>query len=641
MKALICQSDRSPLMLPILGRTLLEHSVDFLISEGIGKIFLSGEKELLTALNENQREKVALLPRKSLRRLCGISDSDILIVPDNRIFTESIKDMCKLHEKEKSDLTLSDQGIFIVSKSAFSLLPDSEEPPDRAAIAEIFRQSDRRLSFFRLRGAYTIDSRESYLDCVKALLSVGYYPEPVSINGNIILSGSRFGGVKLGSPVYIGRNVRIAPGAEIGAFSAVGDNAVVCRGGRVLSSVVMSGAFIGENSCCTSSVIHENAHIPDGSRISEEEIYPEEIPPHMDYDRTFGISSPLTPETAARIGTALGRLGNIAAAFEKSPDAAAIAHALSAGACSAGSDCLIMEDALPAAAEFAAECSGAKFTCLCRDGKIAVRGGSSADIRRINRLLAMQGSYSVSGENYGKCEPLNPMPLYLCSLKGILKGELHGIFAEISCPHKGTAELLRDILRDKNDPEGERIIFTLSSDGDRISAFSEDGTFSHEKLLLLCCRYFLERDGSVTLPDFFPRAAEELAKQYDGYITRVSDGGEAFTRDCLRAVLLILEILRGSGERLSAAVKKLPDFAVSRRYFPTDNLPEEVIARVREKFALTEYGSALRTRTSRITVRPLRRGISLIAEAEMAETAAELCGFFEKEIRSADSADLR
>jgi hypothetical protein len=144
---------------------------------------------------------------------------------------------------------------------------------------------------------------------------------------------------------------------------------------------------------------------------------------------------------------------------------------------------------------------------------------------------------------------------------------------------------LSEILKPVNNKNGERIVFHISADGKKISAYSEDtGYVFYEKLVLLCCQKSFQEGLDVSLPYSFPSVADKLAQRYGSTVYRycscsVDDSdsearklaAEApFVTDSIVLMLTVLNVLNTNCCSLKQAVDEIPTFATVNKFIPLE-----------------------------------------------------------------------
>ena len=184
---------------------------------------------------------------------------------------------------------------------------------------------------------------------------------------------------------------------------------------------------------------------------------------------------------------------------------------------------------------------------------------------------------------------------------------------------------------------GQRITLSLSEDGTRISAFSsESGMIRYEQLLLLSLLSVQELHQPLALPESFHMAAEEFASRYHAEISRVSDldspAAGLYRRQgiCTDGIKLFCHVLRVLHHRHltpAQAAALLPALCTVQHEIAT-SLTRQNIEQLR-----------LSSPDERVSiVMPMySKLVKLRAHADSVETAAELCGLWEKKLRLLES----
>lgn len=373
-------------------------------------------------------------------------------------------------------------------------------------------------------------------------------------------------------------------------------------------------------------------------------------------------ASEVTPCEAAMAGYACGKSAggegaSLIAAHSGEKGAAALCAAFAAGAAASGADC-ICADACPAtAAAYAAGQLGCTMGChihteitaslklFASDGLPLY--GSLED--KICSYLGMTGGIPYS--HYGRVSYFGDAgQLYAAHIAGMLPHHIDGIFADVNSSSQAVLDCCGRILDRKNDRSGKRIAFHISSDGSRISAYTDEtGYVFREKLLLMCQKDLFERGLDSAVCGRPLKASEKLAASYGRKIftceknicvshsspseqclnARRLASQQLFTFDGIALMAKVLEILSRKGTSLSEELSDLPSYAGLSRYIPADR-PSELLER------LCSDGSGLLSdsESGRVIIRPVRtgKGLMLNVESYAAETAGELCDFYTKVI---------
>lgn len=492
-------------------------------------------------------------------------------------------------------------------------------------------------------------------------------------------------------PVCIGRNVEIADGAVIGSGTVLGDNVTVGKGAEIYGSVVGKGCFIGAGSSLKNAVIGDGAHISAEVQVKENAVVGKgavigegaeicegvriwngrRVEPFFRAERdlvsgrgkrveideegiTGETNSVITPQLAAVTGSAAASLGKrIIFGCKDSSAAKALAMAFSSGVMSSGSEAWFLGEVTePELSHCIKICGGsagcyieagvnAKFRFFSSDGLPASSAEERIIEHGINKSGYRRSAYSGFG-NMRYCPEIKS--LYLDSLVNVLPSHLNGIKAIVNAPSKRISQLCSTLLDGLNDKDGNPVVFHISSDGTKISAYTEKtGYVFGEKLTLLCCKEEFSQGRNVLLPCDFPSAADILAEKYGCKVYRYS-GTErpseeaSFARDGIKIMLKVLGILARRKITLEEACNELPEFGTVNRFVAVD-VPcwqsADILRKLRCEKELSHNGVLIKEKRGRVTIRPVKagRGVMMYAESFAMEAAGELCDFYSDMIK--------
>ena len=460
-------------------------------------------------------------------------------------------------------------------------------------------------------------------------------------------------------------------GAFIGAGATV-NSSVICENARILSgAAVYEGAAVG-----AASTIGENAVIESGVRIWAGKSI--ESGTVISYDIKYGsarylsiddegicgeTNAEITPRDAVLAGQALGAVeSGICVIHGTSRAARALAAALCAGAASAGANVWNCGVGFEAQLDYAMKASKTNLGCCIESGavtKITVfaRGGLPIT-RKQERIIEAALRHSeyprAAFDEFGSILSApsltelykqditlraRKIPRLCFNAQAVSSnGEIARIASE--CLKKATAE----------QKDAPNVIFHISADGRRLSAHSDrNGYYLYEKLLLLGCTDEFEHRRNVALPFSSPSAIDAAAEKYGTRVIRYyscsADNSDenarrlsescTFAHDGIILMLKILTMLGKSGKTLDEAMDALPKFGLSSRFVPTEKTPAALLRDYCVENAGLGEGVVADTAQGRVLIRPAKsgKGVTLFAEAFMQEQAAELCGFYERELR--------
>ena len=450
----------------------------------------------------------------------------------------------------------------------------------------------------------------------------------------------------------IGEGVSISNSSFADETSVIGNDCIIGENSRIENSCLGSGVQIGKDVILKDCVICRKAFIDSGTHL-ENAVIPENTILYPDSGTAKlrshfvhpddGISEGLprwnTAETALKAGSALTVLSrNILIGYHhKNAEASAIASA--SGAVSHG-----------ASVWLAGECSLSQLIYLAElvhcpvmlwiQGeqdillKPCLAGGFPLSEQQSDRLRqALEANtfqQILKSGSFHNAETLHT--LWEESCKKILPVPEYEI--TVSCSNqqlRHTAQMLF------SGGTGQRITLSLSEDGTKVSAFSsESGMLRHEQLLLLA---LLAQDTALAVPEEFHLSGDSFAEQHHKKILRVSSpedpSAELYRKQgiCTDGIKLFCYVLKALHEQhltLAEASAMLPPLCTVQHEIST-SLTRQTI----EKIQQSNSDSRIR-----IVMPPYSKLVRLRVHADSVETAAELCGFWEKKLRLLESEEL-
>ena len=192
--------------------------------------------------------------------------------------------------------------------------------------------------------------------------------------------------------------------------------------------------------------------------------------------------------------------------------------------------------------------------------------------------------------------------------------------------------------------------FSTAHGGFWLEGRQEDGTsVDSGRLLALVALLELEKGAAVAVPAWAPAVIDELGASLGGRVLRLGRDREArevyerspWLRDALFAAGYLTAAMGRTGQTLAELLGRLPPFTISSAEIPLQGGRGELMEAFTGRFRRSEpagTGVRLRAGGGWVYVAPLirRRSVRLLAEGADAETAQELCGFYEDEIRRLD-----
>ncbi len=452
----------------------------------------------------------------------------------------------------------------------------------------------------------------------------------------------------------IGEGVKISRTAIIDDLTVLGNDCIINRNAKLERCVLGDGVQIGAGTVLTDCVICRRAFIDEETHL-ENAVIPQGTVLQSDTKtaktkqnyvlQEDGICQGLprwnTVETALKAGASVTVVGNRIAIGYSHENAESLAIASVAGAVSQG-----------ASVWLAGQCALsqliaiAKFTdcniLLWVKGERVMQirpfraGGLALTEQQSHRIWqALEANACERITEFGKlhhaknllalwedtCQKLIPEPEF----------EIH-----VSCANAQLRTIAQKLF---SGGTGQRITLSLSEDGTKISAFSsESGMIRWEQLLLISLFSFQEQGEVLVLPEDFHPVAEDFAAQHGAKILRLSSINlspnmlnlyqkQAVCTDGIKLFAHVLQVLSKEKKTLAQIAKLLPEICTVQHELPT-SLTRQSIEKLQRSNPDTKIS---------IIMPPQSKFVRLRVHADSVETAAELCGFWEKKLRLTES----
>ncbi len=571
-------------------------------------------------------------------------------------------------------------------------LPESLE----TGLIPMFIKKKRRVFGIKCAGRFfDINTVSDLLSCQNELLFSGkydgHYPQyerqgaeveyPCIIGSGVTVSeGVRIGaGSVIGDNVFIGRNARIN-GGFVGNGCYIGEHASVsggyiCGGARLMSGAfVFEGAAVGEKAVIgENSVIEPNVKIWCGREIEAETLISSDVkygvgkPAAIGEDGIWGDGSgSADPQSCAVMGSSLAAAAaeirgkkRIALGYRANNASRALAMSVMSGISAAGAEVFDIGEATAEETAFAVRRMELSAGCYVDAGVTARLHLISSDGLPLKRR---EERIAEAGLNRGDY-PRNSFPrfggvrdissageLYRLHISSLCKSPLNGIKVRISSSDDRICRLGTELLAPINSPNGCEIVFSVSADGRKASAYTEESGYVFcERLVMIAAIKAFSEGRTVSLPCEFPKAADTLAEKFGGTVLRYgccpADSSDdaarsaAFefpeARDGLALALSVSDYLSREGITLKQAADSLPEYAAAARFIPIDRSSPALrsLKDVRSPLDASE-GILLDESGSRVFIRPVKtgRGLMMYVESMSIEAASEICDIYEEKL---------
>lgn len=599
-------------LLPLCNVPLLEYLLQYIQQKGFRKTVLLAVDERIRHLIDglhftmpidyaNSLEAIhADMPTLLLRKLC-VPDWDF-----GELFTLCHQGAVKLFHSDSTPTfaELHPRGSILIepeqtATTEISLFRHIHTPAEYRKIQQELLLSSPKLKRSRI-GAGTILPENSFAD-------------ELTIIGNDCLIGEHvnISGCCIGDGVQIGNDVNLK-------------NSVICR-----KSFLSEGTHL------------ENTAVPEKAMLCSDTLAPEKRRNRiLSHDGICeGLPEWNTAETALKAGSALTSVsGKIAIGYFQE-ESEIFAETAACGAVSHGANVW-----------FAGNCAlsqlihfGEKFSCpvlfwVHGEKKIQLqpfnRGGFPLTEQQAHRIWqAMEADTFRQRFPSGKLHHAEEgLSLWEESCQKLLPPFHQEI--TVSCANQALRQTAQELF---SGGTGKRMTLSLSEDGTKATVFTaETGMIRHEQLLLLSLLSFQEMQQPLILPENFHPMAEQFATEQHAKISRVSSFSEknaALYRKqgvCMDGVKLFLHFLRVLHLKQytpEQAIALLPELCTVQHEFHT-SLTRQKIEHLQQENSDQRIFLSMPADSRFLTLR---------AHANSLETAAELCGFWEKKLQSLES----
>ena len=580
-----------------------------------------------------------------------------------------LKDIAFCQPKEScvSDMVLT--GSFVINARLAAHISDYGEDIFRDALPAMLKSGIKI-------GTYTEQGSFSYLRTPADLLRA---------NRQMLTDGEN----------CIGSNCSVDENTVIES-SVIGDNVTVGAGCRIFGSVIGDGAYISGRCTVNHAVIGNAAKLSEGASVFEGAVVgggavieesavigagvkiwngrQVEAFANVTSDIKYGFARPvvindegitgetngiITPQTAAVIGSAAVSVGGrVIIGCRETSAAYALSMAAVSGIMAAGGEAWFIGDASEPELAYCVRLCGGNAGLYIDAGITAKIKFFSSDglpfTRREEKLIEAginRGEYRRSGfAHFGKMQSCGEIrELYRTYLMKMRPPKLEKTKVIVNAAGKRLSDICGLLLKNVSRDDGEPLVFHISSDGSRVSAYTDEtGYIFHDRLILLCCKYRFIQGKDAALPFDFPAAADELAEHYGRKLYRYSgcsaDNEDALARsaaadsdfvyDGIVLMLSVLRILAAEKLTLKKACEPLPSFAAVNRFIALDRQEwhhMNILKELCSERQVCNDGVIINDKRGRVLIRPVKtgKGVMMHVESYAVEAASELCDFYQ------------
>lgn len=580
---------------------------------------------------------------------------------------------------------LANTGIYILSKSVMDLIPNDSFCDFAKDIFPQMLSRKMKLCSYNEKGYWCdIGDIESYRKCQYDMLEK-----------KVVCDFSSDASHKGQEPVYFGKNVTVGNGTEIFSHSVICDNVTIGKNCKIRGSIILDGAFIGnnvtlnyavvcknaviENSCSVfenavigaDTVIEEGCFIKSGSKVwNGKRIQKNTTVSGNVKFMSLGTSmisddgcqgqtnAEITPSFMAVMGAACGAIFNnkILCASSDENSASVLCAAFCTGASSSGADIVCCGKAPLSVTVFLSrqlDAEGIAYISGSETTKITLlnKGGvplSRVQERKLEAALSRHEYKSAEWNGFGAIK-------YFCEHKALYEALLNRRynFASrykilIKCNNRQLKKAAQAIAKKVSNDKGEKITVLISADGTKAEIEKDGAKIADRTLMVLSdCAELMKKGADAAVPIEYPSSfefvAQSLGKSVYRYFSCSNDNSDLYGRQLAATedflfdgVILAFDFLEAVARSLVSVeefIKTLPELSCENRFVPISVPPQKILHEIAQKSTSSE-GVYVGERGNRVFLRSNRRGngLFLFAEAASAETAASLCDDVEKRI---------
>lgn len=499
--------------------------------------------------------------------------------------------------------------------------------------------------------------------------------------------------VYIGSSAEIGDGAVIGPYAVIDKDCTVGANskirystvlencwiaadssvtgALICSGAALKRGAAMfehsvagSGSVIGEDACVRPNVlVWPGKIVGGGATVSSNVKYGSTRSNRLGERGLDGsCGARLNALTCARLGSAVGSTHGgrrTGVAHDGSKTAAAMHGAVVAGLLGSGAAVWDFGECFEAQLDFLVNFCGLGAGLFIAGGdnrEIVICGEGGLSITRsfersIEAALARDEFREISEKDMHEAADMTGVKLlYRQELMKQAPYGLDGISVAFESENSAISSIMGDVLGRLGAAAGGDTVLRCGASGAKLSAYSpESGEAGYDRLLALCCLGELEKGRDIAVaydaPMFLDSLAAEYGRKVFRYLGTPADNSDSsarrlaskqiFVRDGLFLAVKLLSMMKEKERSLGSLLADLPEKAIVRKRVRIGFSPAElagILGGEGSGGSNNFEGIRLTRSGGKLLVTPERSGggVRILAEADSAEAAQELCAGIEE-----------
>lgn len=525
---------------------------------------------------------------------------------------------------------LANTGVYIINPECLELIPSGKRFDFAADLFPLMLEKGMPIYCYHTAEYWCdVGNIDAYLKCQRDVFDKKIKaPSGCAASGIYIKDKLPKGDYSLIPPVYIGKNVEISDGAEIGPYTVIDDNCYIGRNAKVRYSVILenscfadsaavtgslvcsgaaikrkvtmfegsvagSGSVIGECACIKPSVmIWPGKIVGEESCVYENVKYGSVRSEYMGengFDERGGMR--LNPETCVKLGAAIGTAATgkkVGIANDGSKQASIMQLAVEAGLAGSGSSVWRFGKGFEAKLNFLINFCGLetglfingvpeKNVRVCGEGGLSIRRNTE---REIEKMMSKCEFHEIPESEIREiCDMSSVNLLYNQELMKQAPFGFLGLGVTFKSANEEIKDLLVNCASKLGAHESEELIFTVDNTGTKLSAETKEIKAEHEKLLAVCCFNEMKNGKDVAVPYDAPAYLDSLATACDRKVYRYlgtpaddSDlvarnlaAKQIFVRDGLFLAIKLLSLMKEKECSLEQLIYELPEKYIIRK----------------------------------------------------------------------------
>lgn len=538
---------------------------------------------------------------------------------DNRI-----RGFLEKPDYSQADSEFANTGIYILSPKALNMIPKNNNYDFASDLFPQMLKADIPIYAYPSEGYWCdIGDISTYISCQSDMLEgkvkCNIKKENIKYPPNVIIN----------EPVYIGKDITLRSGCEIGPNAIIDDKCQVGVCAKVRDSVMLEGSWAGDKSRLTGTLMCAGSSAKRESRLFEQSVIGSgaiigefaEVKPNVkiwpnkvigdkavvytnlktgsnsvDSFDDCGIKGEtgvdITPEFCARLGAACASvkgINKVAVSCGGGNCAKMLKDAFVSGVLSTGADAWDFGETFRSLHNFAQTFCKINLGVHFSSGVHTIihmtqSGGMPTDRKTEREIEGMLKQSKFNRCPWSEVKQSVNMAgvslIYQQELMSLAPQGLSGMKVQVRATDAETENMIKNTIQKLGCDEGGSAVFHIGKSGTQVSLWDQVcGYIEPEQVLAMAMLPLLEEDETVSVPSVSPDAFNRLAQLEGGRIVRYLDtpanncdkyaraigSNQMFVRDGLMMIVKILSYMKRTGQSLSDLYARIPDFSTAEK----------------------------------------------------------------------------